>query len=276
VGPLRIWHLYSREMNIYGDRGNVIALTQRSRWRGIDVEVRTPDMGERIDADAVDLVFAGGGQDDHQIAVSKDLAGPNGRALCELAEDDVPMLLVCGTYQLFGHYFRTGAGNELPGIGLLDAHTVAGKRRMIGDALIEAELDGDAETGKRGEAENLAPRPQLTPSPRADLLVGFENHSGQTFLGSGCRRLGRVVVGGGNNGRDAGEGAVYRQVHGTYLHGPILPKNPFLTDRLIAAALRRRGHGGELPPLDDSDEQWAHDAIVDRIRRRGRRASGVV
>jgi CobQ-like glutamine amidotransferase family enzyme len=255
VGPLRIWHLYSREMNIYGDRGNVIALTQRARWRGIEVEVRMPELGERIDAELVDLVFAGGGQDDHQVSVSKDLAGPNGRALRELAEDDTPMLLVCGTYQLFGHYFRTGAGDELAGIGLLDAHTVAGKRRMIGDTLIETELDG------------------ATPGRS---LVGFENHSGQTFLGSGCRRLGRVAVGGGNNGRDGGEGAVYRQVHGTYLHGPILPKNPFLTDRLIAAALHRRGWRGELSPLDDSAEQWAHDAIVERIRGRGRRASGVV
>jgi lipid II isoglutaminyl synthase (glutamine-hydrolysing) len=255
LGPLRIWHLYSREMNIYGDRGNVIALTQRARWRGVDVEVRTPELGERIDADEVDLVFAGGGQDDHQVSVSKDLAGPNGQILRELAEDDTPMLLVCGTYQLFGHYFRTGSGEELRGIGLIDGHTIAGKRRMIGDALVEAELD---------------------PAEAPASLVGFENHSGQTFLGSGCRRLGRVAVGGGNNGRDGGEGAVYRQVHGTYLHGPVLPKNAFLTDRLIAAALRRRGQADELPPLDDAAERWAHDAIVDRIRRRGRRASGVV
>jgi CobQ-like glutamine amidotransferase family enzyme len=242
-------------MNIYGDRGNVIALTQRARWRGLEVEVRTPEMGEPIDADEVDLVFAGGGQDDHQVGVSRDLAGPNGAALRELAEDDAPMLLVCGTYQLFGHYFRTGTGDELRGIGLLDAHTVAGKRRMIGDALVESELESGV------------------PGP---TLVGFENHSGQTFLGSACRRLGRAVVGGGNNGKDGGEGAIYRQVHGTYLHGPVLPKNPWLTDRLIAAALRRRGHSAELPPLDDSAERWAHDAIVARVQRRGRRASGVV
>src|SRR5207253_2919320 len=125
---------------------------------------------------------------------------------------------------------RPGAGDELRGLGVLDAHTVAGKRRMIGDALVEAEVDAAA----------------------GPTLVGFENHSGQTFLGAGCRRLGRAVVGGGNNGKDGGEGAIYRQVHGTYLHGPILPKNPWLTDRLIAAALRRRGHSDELPPLDDS------------------------
>lgn len=252
---LRIWHLYSREMNIYGDRGNVIALTQRARWRGVDVDLRAPEMGARIDSDAVDLVFAGGGQDDHQVGVARDLAGPNGQILRELAGDDLPMLLICGTYQLFGHYFRTGSGEELRGIGVLDAHTVAGKRRMIGDTLVDAE-------------------PELgVPGP---TLVGFENHSGQTFLGAGCRRLGRVVVGSGNNGRDGGEGAIYRQVHGSYLHGPLLPKNPWLTDRLIAAALRRQGHSGELTPLDDSAERWAHEAMVIRVQRRGRRASGVV
>jgi CobQ-like glutamine amidotransferase family enzyme len=164
------------------------------------------------------------------------------------------MLLVCGTYQLFGHHFKTACGDELRGIGVLDAHTVAGTRRMIGDALVQPELEGDEDA----------------------TLVGFENHSGQTFLGSGCRRLGRALNGGGNNGRDGGEGAVHRQVHGTYLHGPVLPKNPWLTDRLIVAALRRRGETAELAPLDDAAERWAHDAIAERIRRRGRRASGVV
>jgi CobQ-like glutamine amidotransferase family enzyme len=248
---LRIWHLYPQDMNIYGDRGNVIALEQRARWRGLDVEVRTADVGEQLEPDEIDLVFAGGGQDDQQLGVARDLQGKKGEQLRELAEDDTPMLLVCGTYQLFGHYFRTGTGDELRGIGLLDAHTLAGKRRLIGDALVESEIG-------------------LSPS----TLVGFENHSGQTFLGSGCRRLARAVVAGGNNGQDGGEGAVYRQVHGTYLHGPVLPKNPWLTDRLIEAALRRRGHNGPLAPLDDTAERVAHEAIVARVRRYGRRKSG--
>ena len=246
-------------MNIYGDRGNVIALSERARWRGLDVEVVAPELGEPIDAEQVDLVFAGGGQDDHQINVSRDLAGRNGAVLRELADDEVPMLLVCGTYQLFGRYFRTGDGVELPGIGILDAHTVAGRRRMIGDALVEGELE---EIGAAGNADRR--------------LIGFENHSGQTFLGAGCRRLGRTLVGGGNNGRDGGEGAVYREVHGSYLHGPLLPKNPWLADHLIAAALRRRGHVEPLAPLEDSAEQWAREAMIDRLGRRGRRASGVV
>jgi CobQ-like glutamine amidotransferase family enzyme len=163
------------------------------------------------------------------------------------------MLLVCGTYQLFGHYFRTGDGGEIAGIGLLDMHTVAGRRRMIGDQVVTCPV----EDGTTRE------------------LVGFENHSGQTFLGAGCRPLGRVKTG-GNNGQDGGEGAVYRQVHATYLHGPVLPKNPWLGDRLIGAALRRRGAREPLAPLDDSVEAEAHRRIAERVARRGRRASGVV
>jgi hypothetical protein len=240
-------------MNIYGDRGNVISLTQRAAWRGIEVEVHGLDVGGRIDAERCDLVFAGGGQDDQQVGVARDLAGPNGQALRELAEDDVPMLLVCGTYQLFGHYFRPGGGAaELRGIGVLDMHTVAGPKRNIGDQVVECAVDGTTRT-----------------------LVGFENHSGQTFLGTDLRPLGRVKSG-GNNGKDGGEGALDRQVHGTYLHGPVLPKNPWLTDRLIEAALRRKGHREPLPPLPSQEEEAAHRHIVERIARQGRRASGVV
>ncbi|HEY3109238.1 MAG TPA: glutamine amidotransferase [Chloroflexota bacterium] len=249
---LDLWHLYPQDMNIYGDRGNVIALLQRARWRGIEAELHVCDVGDRLEPERCDLVFAGGGQDDQQVAVARDLRGSKGEALRELAEDDVPMLLVCGTYQLFGHYFRTGDG-EIEGIGLLNLHTVAGRRRMIGDQVVTCELEDG----------------------RARTLVGFENHSGQTYLGAGCRPLGRVRSG-GNNGRDDGEGAVYRQVHGTYLHGPILPKNPWLADRLLAAALRRRGVVEPLRPLDDAAEEAAHRRIVERIARQGRRASGVV
>jgi CobQ-like glutamine amidotransferase family enzyme len=247
---LDLWHLYPRDMNIYGDRGNVIALVARLRWRGFEVEVHELDPGGRLEADRCDLVFAGGGQDDQQVAVARDLAGPNGDALRALADDDVPMLLVCGTYQLFGRYFRTGDGIELPGLGLLDLHTEAGPRRTIGDQVVHCQLDGAEGT-----------------------LVGFENHSGLTFLGPGCAPLGRVERG-GNNGRDGGEGALDRAVHGTYLHGPVLPKNPWLADRLIAAALRRHGHQEPLTPLDDSAETAAHARIVARVARHGRRRSG--
>ena len=240
-------------MNIYGDRGNVIALTRRLEWRGFEVIVETINIGDRIDPRRCDLVFAGGGQDDQQYVVAEDLRANNGNILRDLAEDNVPMLLVCGTYQLFGHWFRTGDGREIRGIGILDAHTIAGRRRLIGDTLVESSISG---------------------TPRS--LVGFENHSGQTFLGPGCRPLGEVQLGGGNNGQDGHEGAVYRQVHGTYLHGPVLPKNPWLTDYLLSAALARHGHTEPLEVLENRWETEAHSAIIERVMRRGRRASGVV
>src|SRR5207244_11531299 len=167
---LDLWHLYPQDMNIYGDRGNVIALAQRARWRGIEVELHSCDVGDRLDPERCDLSFAGGGQDDQQVAVARDLGGVKARVLRDLAEDGLPMLPACGTYQLFGHYFRTGGGGEIEGIGLLDLHTVAGPRRMIGDQVVTCPLeDGTTRT-----------------------LVGFENHSGLTYLGTGCRPLGQV------------------------------------------------------------------------------------
>ena len=251
--PFFLCHLYSHDMNIYGDRGNVISLAKRLEWRGFDVVIETINIGDRIDPLRCDLVFAGGGQDDQQHVVALDLRSWNGAVLHDLAEQNVPMLLVCGTYQLFGHWFRTGDGREIRGIGLLDVHTMAGQRRLIGDTLVESTITGVPRT-----------------------LVGFENHSGQTFLGPGCRPLGRVLLGGGNNGQDGYEGAVYRMVHGTYLHGPILPKNPWLTDYLLGAALSRIGIDEPLASLEDRWEDQAHTSIVQRVRRRGRRASGVV
>ncbi len=251
--PFYLSHLYSHDMNIYGDRGNVIALTKRLQWRGFEVIVEEINIGDRLDPRRCDLVFAGGGQDDQQHVVAEELRLWNGAILRDLADSGVPMLLVCGTYQLFGHWFRTGDGREIEGIGLLDLHTIAGKRRLIGDSLVDSTIGDGSRT-----------------------LVGFENHSGQTFLGPKCAPLGKVLVGGGNNGQDGREGAVYRNVHGTYLHGPILPKNPWFTDYLLGAALARQGMNEPLDPLDDRWEMRAHSTIVDRVRRRGRRASGVV
>jgi CobQ-like glutamine amidotransferase family enzyme len=237
---LDLWHLYPQDMNIYGDRGNVIALVERARWRGIEVELHGCDVGDRLDAEHCDLIFAGGGQDAQQFAVAGDLRGAKAATLRELAEDDAPMLLVCGTYQLFGHYFRTGEG-EIEGIGLLDLHTVAGRRRMIGDQVVTCQLDDGP--------------------PRT--LVGFENHSGQTFLGAGCQPLGRVR-GGGNNGQDGTAGVIYKRAYGCYLHGSLLPKNPRLGDLLLSQALERRHGPVELPKLDDSLESLAHSSATER------------
>lgn len=250
---LRLCHLYAGLLNIYGDRGNILTLTQRARWRGIAVRYATYEPGQRLDPEAFDLFFIGGGQDREQQVVAADLQGEAGRRLREAVDSGAALLAVCGGYQLLGHYFRTGDGTVLPGIGLFDAYTVAGPRRQIGDVVVESRLDD-------------VPR----------LLVGFENHSGRTFLQAGARPLGRVLVGHGNNGQDGTEGAVYRGAIGTYLHGSLLPKNPWLADRLLHTALARRYGSVTLPPLDDAVEEAARRAVIARIRQRGKVASGVL
>jgi CobQ-like glutamine amidotransferase family enzyme len=238
---LRICHLYGDLMSIYGDRGNVLTLRRRAEWRGIDVSVDTVSAGDRLDPDRYDLYFFGGGQDAQQDIVAEDLQGPNGAALKAAVAGGAAVLSVCGGYQLLGHYYRPFEGPELKGVSVLDAHTVAGRRRFIGNVVASAE------------------RP----------LVGFENHSGLTYLGPEAKPLATVVVGAGNNGEDRTEGAVQGKVIGTYLHGSLLPKNPWLADRVIGWALARRHGDVALAPLDDGFEERAHG---DALRRA---ASGV-
>lgn len=228
--------LYASTMNIYGDRGNVIALQRRAEWRGIPVEVREIGIAEPIPRD-VDCFFWGGGQDQEQIAVSDDLRGEKGRVLREAVEGGAALLAVCGGYQLLGHEYRPHDAAVLPGIGLIDAVSTAGPERFIGNVVIESQW---------GE------------------LVGFENHSGLTTLGPGVSPMGRVRVGRGNNGRDGTEGAIYRNAVGCYLHGSLLPKNPVLTDWLIARGLERRHGAVELDLLADDREMAAHASAVDR------------
>lgn len=236
---LTIGWLYGHEMNIYGDRGNVMALARRAEWRGIAARVETIGVGEPLDTARYDLYFWGGGQDREQITVSRDLAGAKGQALRAAIEDDVPILAVCGGYQFLGHQYHPFKGDDLPGIGVMDVTSEAGNERYIGNVVVEA--------GELG------------------TLVGFENHSGKTWLGEGVQPLGRIRVGNGNNGRDGTEGARYRNAIGCYLHGSLLPKNPHLSDWLIAAALRRKySTPVELAPLDDTFEQLAHDGVVER------------
>jgi lipid II isoglutaminyl synthase (glutamine-hydrolysing) len=236
---LTIGWLYGHEMNIYGDRGNVMALARRAEWRGIDTRVETIGVGEPLDPAKYDLYFWGGGQDREQITVSRDLQGDKGQALKSALEDDVPILAVCGGYQFLGHAYHPFEGDDLPGIGFMDVTSEAGHDRYIGNVVVDA--------GELG------------------TLVGFENHSGKTWLGQGVRPLGRIRVGNGNNGQDGTEGARHRNAIGCYLHGALLPKNPHLSDWLITAALRRtHGSSIELPPLDDGLEQHAHDGVVER------------
>ena len=223
-------------MNIYGDRGNIISLSQRARWRGLDVEVVPVNIGSAVEPDSCDILFFGGGQDKEQLVVADDLKRVQAPLLHRFVEDGGVLLSICGGYQLLGRYFRTHTGETLEGISLFDAWTVAGDRRCIGNVLVESDLSGAQRT-----------------------IVGFENHSGKTYLGTGVKPMGRVVVGFGNNGEDRTEGATSRNAMGCYLHGSLLPKNPWFTDHLILAALRRRYHSEvDFPPLDDTLEDRAH------------------
>ena len=239
---LRIAFLYPELMNIYGDRGNILALSRRARWRGIEVQVSNVSIGDEIDPDYYDFYFFGGGQDKQQIAVSADLQGSKGAAIKEAVEGGAVVLSVCGGYQLLGHYYRPFDGDDLPGIGLFDAHTDAGHTRYIGNVLIECALQG------------------------VGTIVAFENHSGRTYLGKGCSPLGKSLVGGGNNGEDGTEGAIYKTAYGCYLHGSLLPKNPRLADLLLSQALARRHGQVDLAPLDDHLELAAHAQALSRVR----------
>jgi CobQ-like glutamine amidotransferase family enzyme len=225
--------VYPQLLSIYADRGNVRVLEQRARWRGIALRVTPLALGEDLDPGAADIILLGGGQDRDQVLVAGELRRQGG-ALRAAVDDGAALLAVCGGFQLLGHRYRGHQGDEIVGTGLVDLETVAGDGRLIGNVLVDCELDGE----------------------RNDL-VGFENHAGRTTLGPGVAPLGRVVVGGGNNGSDGLEGCRSGRIIGTYIHGPLLPKNPWLADRLLAWALERRGLDSVLEPLDDRLELLA-------------------
>lgn len=243
---VRLGHLYPREMSIYGDRGNIISLQDRSRRRGINLEVVEIDR-DTTSVDGIDIFFMGGGQDQDQDLVAADLAGPKREAVKEAIAGGAALLAVCGGYQFLGNHYTTVDGTRLPGLGLVDLRTEAGQTRAIGNVLVDISALG------------------LQPS----TLVGFENHAGRTFLGPGLDPLGTCLAGSGNNGADGLEGVVSGTVVGTYLHGSLLPKNPHLTDHLLAIALAHRTPGAELEPLDATEELAAHRAMAERIRREG-------
>ena len=241
-------HLYPEYLNIYADRGNLAVLRGRADRRGIQVDVRAVGLGDATPADA-DLFYVGGGQDREQALIASDLAA-RGPALADAVGDGTALLAVCGGYQLLGRFYRDRSGYEQPGAGVLPLHTVAGDTRLIGDVLIECEL-------VPGERRTVA---------------GFENHAGRTLLDDGVEPLGRVVAGFGNDGESGGEGCRVNNAIGTYLHGPLLPRNPWLADWLLARAVQH--HSGELPsfePLADRLEQEAHAVAASRARARGGR-----
>jgi lipid II isoglutaminyl synthase (glutamine-hydrolysing) len=230
VSTLRVCSLYPELMNIYADRGNIAVLRARCQWRGLGFELAASTIGDPLDPGAHDLFYMGGGQDRDQEAVAHDMARTKRDALHAAAERGAVVLAVCGGYQLLGSSYRLGE-EELPGVGLVDLRTEREEGpRLIGNCAIEADLG----TGPR-------------------VIAGFENHGGRTYLGPGEEPLGRVLSGHGNNGRDGTEGVRRDNVIGTYLHGPLLPKNVWLADRLVELAL-----GVELAPLDDGLEEAAH------------------
>jgi len=230
---LRVCALYPDLMNIYADRGNLLLLERRCQWRGIGFSVRASGLGDELDPDGADLYYIGGGQDRDQRLCALDLAEVKRDALHAVADRDGVILAVCGGYQLLGHSYQLG-DESLPGAGLVDLHTVRSDGpRLIGNVAIEVELQPG----------------------RPHVLAGFENHGGRTHLGPGVRPLGKVLKGHGNNGTDGHEGVIAGNVIGTYLHGPLLPKNAWFADWLIATALRLPD---PLPALDDALEAAAH------------------
>jgi hypothetical protein len=247
---IRVAHLYPDYLNIYADRGNIAVLARRAHLRGHELDVRTIGLGDVLEPGSHDLLYVGGGQDREQLLVAPDLA-EKGAAVREAVSGGAVVLAVCGGYQLLGRGYRGRDGSLMPGAGLFPHETVAGETRMIGDVLLECEL---------------------APGERR-MIAGFENHAGRTILDSGAEPLGRVVYGFGNDGASGFEGCRVRRALGTYLHGPLLPRNPWLADWLLAQALAHAA-GGDPPtlePLADELEQEAFRVAAERARARGGR-----
>ena len=236
---LRIAHLFPELLNLYGDGGNIIVLEKRCQWRGIDVEVVPVRFGERPSFSDVDIAFIGGGSDREQKIVCDQLQAVGDELRSYVADGGV-LLAVCGGYQLLGHSYVMG-DEEVRGLSLVDLYTDRGAPRLIGNIMVESPIC-------------------------ADPIVGYENHGGRTHLGSGVKPLGRVLAGHGNDGVMGEEGCLWQNVVGTYVHGPLLPKNPGVADWLLARALERAGEGAELEPLDDAAEHAANAVMCERLR----------
>jgi lipid II isoglutaminyl synthase (glutamine-hydrolysing) len=244
-----VGHLYPDYLNIYADRGNIAVLARRAAWRGHDLDVRGVSVGDELRRGEHDLLYIGGGQDREQALVANDVVAKRD-AVREALEDGAALLAVCGGYQLLGRSYRDFHGVDLPGAGIFPLETVAGERRMIGDVLLECELEPG----------------------RKRTLAGFENHAGRTRLDPDAEPLGRVIAGFGNDGESGYEGCRVDRAIGTYLHGPLLPRNPWLADWVLAQALARRlGEPPVLDPLPDDLESQAHAVSARRAQSRGGR-----
>lgn len=265
---ITIGYLYGDLMNIYGDTGNIIALKKRAEWRGIDVEIKQITIGTSLKKGDIDLFFFGGGQDQAQALVARDLSNSNkGKILKQEIERGVPLLAICGGYQLLGEYYQPHKGQKLPGVNIFPAYTIAGNRRMIGNIILEIN-DSRLTINDRNLKSSKTDRSQasLIINHQSLNLVGFENHSGETFLRDANLALGKVQKGFGNNGEDKTEGCVYKNAIGCYMHGSLLPKNPKLADWLLKTALEVKYEKEiELKPLDDLLEIEAHNTTISRF-----------
>ncbi len=240
---MNICHLYPKLMDTYGDKGNIITLVKRCQWRGIEAKVTNISIGQSLSGFNFDFFFFGGGQDRAQVIVGQDLK-TKAKQIKKAVDAGSVLLSICGGYQLLQNYFKTLDGTMIGGIGLFDAHTLGSATRMIGNLLIK-----------------------LNPLLNMTELIGFENHSGKTYLGKSIQPLGTVIKGSGNNGEDKTEGAIYKNAFGCYLHGSLLPKNPHFADYIIAKALERRYGKINLKPLDDSLEWQAYQSAIKIARK---------
>lgn len=241
---LKICHLYPDTLNLYGDRGNIVCMQKRMLWRGFNAEITEVNLGEQFNPNVFDIFFIGGGQDFEQSILLDDLRGEKGKNIIKAIEDEKVFLTICGGYQMLGQYYKTWDGKQCDFLGAIDVHTIGAKKRMIGDFMFKLDDTDGGET-----------------------VVGFENHSGKTYLGDGVRPLGTILSGHGNNGEDKTEGARYKNVFATYSHGPVLPKNPQLCDLILKTALERKYQNATLSELDDEFELRANAFMKKRLTK---------
>ena len=244
---LNICHLYPDILNLYGDRGNIITMKRRLEGRGIKVNIDECSIGQPLNADKYDIFFIGGGQDFEQEVLLRDLSSGKAQDIRTAVEEEKTFLAICGGYQMLGEYYKTWDGVQLDFIGAIGVHTIGAKERMIGNYMF-----------------------RTTPESGDTVVVGFENHSGKTYLSEQVAPLGMMLSGNGNSGEDKTEGARYKNVFGTYSHGSLLPKNPVLCDFILQTALNHRYDGAEpLAPLDDTLELNAHRYMQERLSHNG-------